>query len=211
MSGIFQNYQVVDSVSANFLGGSLPSWLSSSTTGGSVSVEAANGGRATLSTGTGSTGDFARVQSSALSVDAFDAILIRAVIEHGPDAANGTKAVTSTAFEESSNNYVKHLLNSGVSANYNTIEHRASGTTNNTNARENISQDKLTSELLWDTVDGKVLLRYQDSFAGEVTANLPSSSLDYKFDILCQTNDTAADRQLHVYEMEVEYLQKLDR
>lgn len=203
MSVIEEYYDERSSFSTEFAAGVLPDWLSTATEGGaSVSVEATNGGRAVLSTGTTSTGDIARLKTNAVTPNPYDAVLVRATIDTqtSPDGS----AVQSVGFE--GNNYLLHFFNHNVLNRVGTVRSNVNG--DDTFTRDVLPGEPLTTELLWDTVDQRVIHRYQNAFGAVANFALPDPSANNPVQITTITDDTAADRVVRVYDLEVAFLDK---
>jgi len=204
---IYDNYEVVKSQQTGFLSGTLPDWLNdSSVGGGSVSVESTNGGRAVLSTGTQSVDDEGKIESNQIEVYPFDAVLVQTTFKVNTDP--NTAASDVCGFQSGdANNYFVHRVIDGSGADDNIVLVK-NGTTDFEKTREmSNQQDRLTSQLLWDVTDDKIIHRYQDSFATQIVTSIPASDANsYITKHNIQTKDTTADRELYIYEIKIEYL-----
>ena len=201
----------MQSFSEDFSSGSLPSWLSSSTNGAGAAVTLQpTQSRARLETGSEGDDPFARIRSDLFDVDLFDAIEIRAVFEMDADFAADNLAHGFIGFQNTDDtDRIFHVINDEVSQNGpGNIETAVNDSESFTPTRKHLSQNPLTTELLWDIADGELTHRYQDTFAAEVTGGLPPTSQDYAIDVFVQNRDINANRVLWLYELEIAYLRK---
>ncbi|QLH80995.1 hypothetical protein [Halosimplex pelagicum] len=215
MTVLFDNYRLVKSSRTNFLTGSLPDWLiDGSRGGGSITAESENGGRAVLSSGTQSTGDEAKLETNDLDPGPFDGMYMRSVVRHGGAVSNprASSDICGWRGPNGDNNILHRVYVTNLSEQRNTITIERNGSTTLAGTRAWTDDlHTLESELLWDTTDGRILHRFQDAFAQEVTSVQPDLSSNFfrgKINVL--TNDTEVDRVMYVYEVEIGYVDKLD-
>lgn len=213
MSIINTQYTVEKSKKATFADGEQPSWLTEDTTGGSISYESANGGRAVLSTGTGAIDDLARLKTEPINVDVFDAVMLKLTFAFNDVGSDDENVVSQIQFrDDDESDTVAHKIGNNNPDRRHTIEISGNGNELNENTRIASSEKPLTSELLWDVSDDVVLHRYQDTFARRVSIpsdTQPDEALEYEGDILILTKDTASDREMFIYQIELAYLSKL--
>jgi len=208
---IDDRYKVDSRWRADFADGSIPPFLTEDTGGGgSVSYETGFGGRAVLSTGTTSTGDYARLQAEGVDYRQFDAVAFRTVIGHSPDGATAQAATSRVGFENGNGSYkAEQYINDD--SNKGEIELAAGGSSSFVTVRDRLIDNPVPVEIVMDSIAGEVIHRYQDAGSRIITSTVPDkSSGPYAADVLCQTRDTAADRTLYIYSFEVMYLTNND-
>lgn len=216
MNAITSNFEVVKRQTADFADGTLPSWLSdTSNGGGSVTVESGiGGGRAAVSCGTQATNDKGRIESDGFSVGNFDGIYISAVLEHDANAADGGTALTKFGMEDDdASERLLHRFNDTTEGDRNMLTFGGSGDEFSPRRfldfdNGDIFQNQIRTGLVWDAVEQRAIHRMQDCFSRSNSSYSISPSETYTTRVAIDQKDTAADRIVYVYEMEVAFLRK---
>lgn len=211
MSVIESNYTEQKSISHGFLDGLAP-WMAQNNNGGTVSTHTTGGGHAELATGTAAANDYARIDIGTLSPtgqSGMDAVGVRCVF--ALDSGAATKNACTTQFgwlETSTPQRIYHQPNHGTESERANLRVSSASADTYHPTRDCLPVDTVTTELLWDTAADEIIHRYQDAFAQRVTSadtTIPDPSLGHSFKIQIGTSDTATDRVMYLYEVELSY------
>lgn len=214
MSVIGQRYSVSKRVRESFFNGSLPSWLSDVSSGGSLSFTSDFGGRVELNSGTEAEGDYAAIATDPLNIDSndtFDAVAVHVTYSHEDGSTSDTSddVRTSLGFEaDGESDAIRHQMNHETSDRVNTIStNDGSWHTTPTRAALYIGSKQIQSSLVYDGNADVVIHRVQDAFGNLVEQNIPDTTANnYRVEVRCETQDTNTDRQFNLSELTVEYL-----
>lgn len=200
---ITSNYeQAKEPLAASFLDGTLPSWMSdASIGGGSYSVESTGGGRAVLSTGTNASNDEAKLEGPSITLGDFDAISISATFARGPNATDNSEALVGLGMEDDD-------ASERLAHNNGYFEFGEQG--NTVGARDTRHETKVTSTVLWDSVEQIGINRVHGTFGSRIDDGSILRDETYTPSIKIITFDTASDRTLDVYDFEIAYWNKKD-
>lgn len=205
-------YEIESRWRADFADGTKPSFLTEDTSGGgSVNYEAANGGRAVLSSGTAAVDDSARIRAEGVDYQTFDAVALRALVGHNSAAATPETTISRVGFE---NGDFSHKAFQNVNGEFRKgqIEVAAGGDTSFINVRDQLVTQPVPVEIVMDESAGELIHRYQDCLSRIITSTVPARSAGpFAADIFCRTENTAAERVMYVYRFEVLYLTNNDQ
>jgi len=215
MSYIDTHYETVKSEKAGFMAGAKPDWLAETISGaGSITYQTANGGRAVLQPGTGSTGDEVKLGVDGLNISDFDALYIRNVLQHGPNAAPANVCTTGVGFEDGdASERCTHFMNAATSSDPDADDvfnysDSGGGRDRKFPTRVYNGEAVQETEVMFDTTNGIGVHRFQNALGRLKTDIALDAASSYFANTKIQTHDTATDRSLYIYEFEVAYLRR---
>lgn len=198
--------ELVKERESSMMDGSIPSWISTAVSGGTVTaLDASNdGGYLELDPGTASTGDYAKVESFNLVPSAYDAIELSGRVS--VTSTNPSDISLTLGFEESGNN---NITTSWVHPDFDDQLRGVDGgtaTLHDVRVLNDTRQHDFT--LLWDTDSGFVTY-YLDGFpAGvELMSGFPDPSLTFFGQVTAQYKGGSA-AQVKVHRFAVRYYRK---
>lgn len=207
MNVIETNYEEIKSQESAFLSGTEPAWLETDTTGNAtVSFESRNGGRAVMNTGSGSTGDYARVQTKPLNLDQYDAVSLSITYQLTQSSLGQNDA---TIYQWMQNDLDNYALVDHSNGSFTVLD--GGNKQGEPTQKYTIDGPLIRSKLLLDFVDGVQIHRLNNKFANKAELSNPNPSLDYNLMLSIDTEDTSADRILNLYDFEVSFYRSLRR
>jgi hypothetical protein len=192
-------YEPVNVTVVPFDSGSKPDFVTEITSGGgSVSYQTTEGGYASLSTGTTSQGDSAKIKTSDISVGPYDAVSISAVFD-----AEGSIQTQSDCYLglNPSDGKVIHFL----SRNYLDLSDGNNTETKDTHRLKDEALPKRTT-LLMDPTEDDIHHRIHNMSARRVNSSLhPSATQTLAGEVSISTQDTSNDRVINIRRLEIGY------
>ena len=198
----------IKTVSYGFFDGTLGDWLTDASSGGTVTTEAAELGRAVLESGT-NTGDYARIEGPALhNRGAHNADVFKLRVAFSVDnGVSADRANIDVGLEQNTDNRIIHQPandpTSGVG-----IVVEDGGSVTEVETRYTISSDVLVSELIWDNKRDELIHRYQGCFGNRVTDASVLPSRGQYTPYVSVENVDGTEITVSVYEMEIVYGQR---
>lgn len=205
---LLDGYRKVSDYATGFETGEQPDWMVNNSSGGTITYETTNGGRARINTGTASTGDNAEIQfgsggsSVSITPDNYDAIRIETTVSAADPDSTIEEFVTQ--FYNSPGNILKLSYGGDFLRTAN-----GGGGTNHQAPVKDHQTGPIRNQLIWDIKADTVVALIGGMATAEVDVSAtPNASLSF-IPIIFKlgTSDTSADREAYLHSAKMEFYQ----